>query len=71
MTRATPDWLLELHNARAILHDLRNLGPEVFSRFSASEQQTGWYYESVASALHRRLAGTEAVALAVALRHAV
>jgi len=61
----------KLHNARAILQDLRNLGPEVFQRFSASQEQTGWYYESVGAALHRRLAGTEAVALANELRHAI
>ena len=61
----------KLHNASAILQDLRNVGPEVFHRFSASEEQTGWYYESVATALHRRLSGTEGIALAGELRHAI
>jgi len=61
----------KLHNARAILQDLRNFGPGVFDRFNATQEQTGWYYEAVAQALHRRLAGTEAVALANELLHAV
>jgi len=61
----------KLHNARAILHDLRNIGPDVFRRFSAPAEQTGWYYGSVARVLHQRLAGTEAVALPGALFHAV
>jgi len=61
----------KLHNARAILHDLRNIGPVVFERFSASGEQTGWYYDTIARLLHQRLAGEEAVAIAGALRHAV
>jgi (p)ppGpp synthase/HD superfamily hydrolase len=61
----------KLHNARAILHDLRNVGPDVFHRFSASEEQIGWYYGRLARTLHQRLAGTEAVALATALFHTV
>jgi (p)ppGpp synthase/HD superfamily hydrolase len=57
----------KLHNARTILHDLRNREPDVLKRFSASDEQTGWYYGSVARVLHRKLAGTDAVALASAL----
>ena len=61
----------KVHNARAILHDLRNVGVGVFDRFGATQEQVGWYYGSLAHVLHRRLAGEEAVALAVALRHAI
>jgi len=61
----------KLHNARSILHDLRQVGVEVFERFSASQEQTGWYYGSLARVFHRRLAGEEAEALANALRHAI
>jgi GTP pyrophosphokinase len=61
----------KLHNARAILHDLRNIGADVFKRFNASPEQSGWYYGSVARVLHQRLAGTNAAPLAVALWHAL
>ena len=61
----------KLHNARAILHDLRNVGVAVFERFSVSQGQTGWYYGNLARVFHRRLAGEEAEALANALRHAI
>lgn len=61
----------KLHNARSILHDLRQVGVEVFDRFSATQDQTGWYYGSLARVFHRRLAGEEAEALANALRHAI
>jgi (p)ppGpp synthase/HD superfamily hydrolase len=61
----------KLHNARSILHDLRHTGVEVFERFSATQEQTGWYYGSLARVFHRRLAGEEAEALANALRHAI
>ena len=61
----------KVHNARAILHDLNNIGPDVFKRFSASAEQTGWYYGGVARVLHQRLAGTDAIALAGALYHAI
>lgn len=57
----------KLHNARSILHDLRNTGPDVFERFSASAEQTGWYYASVARELHQRLVGSQAIALVNAL----
>lgn len=61
----------KLHNARSILHDLRNRAPDVFTRFSATEEQTGWYYGSMARVLHQRLVGMEGVALATALLHVV
>jgi (p)ppGpp synthase/HD superfamily hydrolase len=60
----------KLHNARAMLHDLRN-GIAVFDRFSAPQEKQGWYYGRLAHVLHQRLAGEEAIALASALRHTV
>jgi (p)ppGpp synthase/HD superfamily hydrolase len=60
----------KLHNARSILHDLRQVGVEVFDRFSATQEQTGWYYGGLARVFHHRLAGEEAEALANALRYA-
>ncbi len=59
----------KLHNARSILHDLRNLGVEAFDRFPATQEQLGWYYGNLAQILHRRLSGEQALALAVALLH--
>ncbi len=41
----------KLHNARSIRRDLSNLGMAVFDRFSASREQTLWYYESVVVSL--------------------
>jgi (p)ppGpp synthase/HD superfamily hydrolase len=40
----------KLHNARAIVADLRVLGDELFGRFTASKDQTLWYYRSLAEA---------------------
>ena len=45
----------KLHNARCILHDLEELGPAVFDRFSSSVEQTLWYYQSLAKAFQDAL----------------
>ena len=37
----------KLHNARAILADLRRRGPEVFERFSGKKEGTLWYYRAL------------------------
>jgi (p)ppGpp synthase/HD superfamily hydrolase len=37
----------KLHNARAIVEDLVHIGPSVFKRFTATKEQTIWYYESL------------------------
>lgn len=37
----------KLHNARAIVEDLLNIGHSVFDRFTATPDQTIWYYESL------------------------
>lgn len=39
----------KLHNARAILFDLR-AGDDVFARFSADRSQQGWYYSALVDA---------------------
>jgi (p)ppGpp synthase/HD superfamily hydrolase len=61
----------KLHNARAMLRDLRNIGAAVFDRFSATQEQVGWFYGSAAQVLHRRLSGEPAISLAGALLHAL
>jgi hypothetical protein len=59
----------KLHNARAILADLRQVGPAVWSRFGAPREDQLWYYDElvrlfltrrVNSALARELAETVA-----------
>lgn len=52
----------KLHNARAILHDLRVTSDprDFWSRFSAVPRQLGWYYGGLELALGRRLSGHDA-----------
>ena len=38
----------KLHNARAILNDLRTLGDELWGRFTGGKDGTLWYYQSLA-----------------------
>ena len=40
----------KLHNARAILADLRKNGPEVFERFGGKKDGTLWYYRTLVTA---------------------
>jgi GTP pyrophosphokinase len=47
----------KLHNARAILTDLQTHGAEVFTRFSAGQAKTIWYYRALADVFCRRLPG--------------
>ena len=44
----------KLHNARAIVEDLLNIGLSVYDRFSASKEETLWYYESLADIFEER-----------------
>ena len=37
----------KLHNARSILSDLKTVGVSVFDRFTATQEETIWYYESL------------------------
>jgi (p)ppGpp synthase/HD superfamily hydrolase len=43
----------KLHNARAILADLRRHGPEVFERFSGRKDGTLWYYRALVTAFRQ------------------
>ena len=43
----------KVHNARAILLDYRSLGEGLWERFSASGDETLWYYREVVEALRR------------------
>ncbi|MFS8896904.1 HD domain-containing protein [Synechococcus sp. R3-13] len=47
----------KLHNARCILRDFRQLGDELWQRFSAGKEGSLWYYRSLAEILGRRLPG--------------
>lgn len=47
----------KLHNARCILRDFRQLGDELWQRFSAGKEGSLWYYRSLAEILRRRLPG--------------
>lgn len=58
LTTANEDGLLvsacdKLHNARAIVADLRS-GHDVFSRFSAGKQGTLWYYSELVKVFSER-----------------
>jgi (p)ppGpp synthase/HD superfamily hydrolase len=44
----------KLHNARAIVSDLINEGPSMFSRFSSTTEQTLWYYRQLATIFNNR-----------------
>ena len=44
----------KLHNARSIVFDHRRVGDHVWDRFSASQEQTLWYYESLVGAFEQR-----------------
>lgn len=57
-----PDALLisaadKLHNARAIVADLRTHGAGMFARFNAGQAGTLWYYGALAEVFARRLPG--------------
>ena len=43
----------KLHNARAILADLRVMGPPLFDRFTGKREGTLWYYRSLAEEFTR------------------
>jgi len=47
----------KLHNARAIVTDLRTHGETVFERFKAGKSGTLWYYGALADAFLRLLPG--------------
>jgi hypothetical protein len=49
----------KVHNARAILRDLRkpDIGEKIWSRFSMPKEKTLWYYRSLADIFCERLPG--------------
>ena len=47
----------KVHNARSILRDHRSVGESVWDRFSATKEETLWYYRELATAY--RAAGAE------------
>ena len=62
----------KLHNARAIVSDLQNIGVKVFDRFSSSKEQTLWYYQSLADIFKARNTPTaKALSETVAQMHAL
>ncbi len=48
----------KLHNARAILTDLRTHKLAIFDRFSATQEETLWYYRALADVFLRRMGGS-------------
>ncbi|MDH5265469.1 MAG: hypothetical protein OEX21_12035, partial [Betaproteobacteria bacterium] len=63
----------KLHNARAILHDLRASDDHaaLWQRFSSSPKQSGWYYGRLERALGARLAHHDGREMVTELRHAL
>lgn len=51
----------KLHNARSIVRDLRDIGEEVWGRFSAPKAQTLWYYRSLVTRYRGNPAHTSAL----------
>jgi hypothetical protein len=49
----------KVHNARAILRDLRkpDVGESIWCRFSQPREKTLWYYRSLADKFRKRLPG--------------
>jgi (p)ppGpp synthase/HD superfamily hydrolase len=59
LAEASPSVLLvsasdKLHNARAILSDLRTVGADVWSRFKGGRDGTLWYYRALVRAFETR-----------------
>lgn len=63
----------KLHNARAILHDLRATAdvPAFWSRFNSTPCQIGWYYGRVELTLTGRLSGHDGREIVLEMRHAL
>ena len=57
-----------LHNVRSIVEDMTHHGATVLGRFSASPEDTAWYYGEISTVVIARLGS---VPLAVELRDAV
>ena len=57
----------KIHNAEAILSDLRAIGDEVWTRFTGRKDGTLWYYQELDSIFSQRLPGPAAVRLKFAV----
>jgi (p)ppGpp synthase/HD superfamily hydrolase len=44
----------KLHNARAILEDYREIGPEIWKRFKRGRDDQLWYYDELLKVFHAR-----------------
>ena len=44
----------KLYNARAILEDYRNIGPEVWRRFKRGRKEQPWYFNELAKVYEKR-----------------
>ena len=64
MRIASGDCADKLHNARAIVMDLRTHGPAMLGRFNAPPGGTAWYFRALAEVFARRLPGPLARELA-------
>lgn len=58
----------KVHNARAILSDLRTHGPESLKRFSGGRDGVLWYYDALAVALAGSPFGAELAAVVAELK---
>lgn len=57
----------KIHNAEAILSDLRTIGDKVWSRFSAGRDDQLWYYGALDEVFARRMPGQGALRLTAAV----
>lgn len=51
----------KLHNARSILIDFRDLGDEVWHRFTGKKEGTLWYYQSLAAIFRKNAIGFDSL----------
>lgn len=57
----------KIHNAEAILSDLRTIGDKVWSRFNADKDDQLWCYDGLVDVFARRMPGPGAVRLKAAV----
>lgn len=51
----------KLHNARAIVSDIRQIGSAAFDRFNGTRDQTIWYYRHLAGVFARKMSDARLV----------
>lgn len=72
-TKPTSSLLVSLadkvDNAEAILNDHRNIGEDLWRRFTGGREGTIWYYRSLSGVFNAALPGTLANQLAVTVSH--